>query len=549
MAKRLFVLFVVVALFFPVLAVSSVNGQRKVAQLGVVNDFPSPSVSPETLDLGELRPGSEAKGTFFTKKKGVVNPEWFAEAPEGWEPAEENTLPGLVGEAPAPLVMTLRFVKVTARADKKYASVLLRMETGGRHASFSRALPLGDIAESLQFNYVGGTYRLSFTAKLTELSPEPMLDLDALLVDFGKTRAGEKVSRRIHLTNRGKNPLKWKVRTVGEDGEPLAGRFVSFRRVLVDAPAVLTGQPQEGMELSGNWAKEDGFPSGQGEQTSLQYRFTGTGIILHFWKSPEAGVLSAFIDGQFVDVIDGISEIRERTEVMIVENQPDGPHLLTIKCGNGPVAFEGATIFGAPTTRGPRGWVNVFPDSGMTTRETDYINITLNTRGMLPGFYSDRLQFSSNGGAAELQFFLEIAGDTQVRLLDVHRYLAGSGCLLTTTPQSETALIRARKYSYAGLAFRLFPAGSPGTTEFYRWYNAATEDHFYSYDPNGAKHLAGYVFVGSIGNIGTSKLTGTRELYRWVNRKTRHHFYTTDQSGGGITKKGFQFDGISGFVK
>jgi len=63
------------------------------------------------------------------------------------------------------------------------------------------------------------------------------------------------------------------------------------------------------------------------------------------------------------------------------------------------------------------------------------------------------------------------------------------------------------------------------------------------------KSLKGYVFEGSIGNIGTSRLTNTRELYRWHNPKRRSHFYTTDQKGEGIAGKGYNFDGIAGYVR
>jgi hypothetical protein len=105
-------------------------------------------------------------------------------------------------------------------------------------------------------------------------------------------------------------------------------------------------------------------------------------------------------------------------------------------------------------------------------------------------------------------------------------------------------------YRKEGIAFRLFAPGTPGTTEFYRWYSTKKDDHYYSYDLNGgAKSIKGYVFEGSIGNIGTSKLTNTRELYRWYNPATGRHFYTTDQKGDNFAEKGYKFDGIAGYVR
>jgi hypothetical protein len=423
------------------------------------------------------------------------------------------------------------------------------METGGRSVSLSRELPLGELRERVQFNYIGGKQNVFFAARLSELAAVPILELDAFRIDFGKIRAGEIVSKRVHLTNLGKTLLKWKVRVAGANDETGGGRYLSFQRVISESPSALSGQIQEGLDFSGNWTKKGGFPEGQGEQSSMKYRFNGTGITLYFWKSPETGKFSAFLDGQLVNVLDGFSENRERAEALIAENQPDGPHLLTVICGAGPTTFEGVSVYGKPVEKGSRGWVTVFPDSGFTSRETDYINISVNTHGLLPGIYGGRILFSSNGGDNDLQFSLEVAGDAHSRLLDIHRYLAGSDCLLTSTPQTETALIKARGYHYAGIPFRLFVPGTPGAIDFYRWFNPASGDHYYSYKHDAGKSLPGYTFEGAIGNIGTSKLAGTRELYRWVNRKTKHYFYTTDQSGEGMAQKGFQYDGISGFVK
>jgi hypothetical protein len=303
------------------------------------------------------------------------------------------------------------------------------------------------------------------------------------------------------------------------------------------------------LELTGTWAEEGGYPSGQGEQNTLRYRFTGTGISLCFWKSPDGGPFSVFLDDQYIDIIDGFAERRERAEVLIADAQTDDPHLLAIVNGGGKVTLEGVRLFGKPIQRGPHGWITVFPDSGVTTRETDYINVALNTRQLLPGIYGGRVFFTSNGGEADVEVFLDVVAETQARFMDVHRYLAGFDYLYTTNPQAEATRLQVKGYRHTGIAFRLFAPGTPGTTDFFRWFNPLKGDHFYSYDPKGGKPLPGYLFEGSIGNIGTSRLTGTRELYRWFSPTTNGHFYTTDQGGEGITKKGYRFDGIAGFVR
>lgn len=547
MIKKVLFLFAILVFSLPIRGVFALAEQPLSASPLRDMRLPAPTVAPEMIDLGVLRPGEEGKASFFVNDAGAVNPDWFAEAPDGWENVEKNGFPGLVGEAPTTLQVALRCQKVFTRDEMKYAALILRMSAGDRSVSFTREVPLGDLCERLQFNFVGARQHVFIVARLSEIPPIPYLELDALRVDFGKVRPGETVSQRLHLTNKGKTPLKWKVRTGG--GEAFMGRYCSFRRVLIDAPSVLIGQALEGLELSGNWEKKGGYPAGQGEQSVLKYQFDGTGITLYFWRSPEGGALSAFLDGQFVDVIDGYAQTQESAEFTLAEDLTDGPHVLTVVCGDGKTAFEGVMVSGKQTVHGPRGWITIFPDSGMTTRETDYINISMNTRGLLPGVYGETLLFSSNGGDTEVRLFLEVVGDRQSRLLDVHRYLSNSDLLLTSTPQEETARIKARGYRYGGVAFRLFSPGTPGTTDFHRWFNPTIGDHFYSYNPDGARRLPGYIYEGSIGNIGTSRLAGTRELYRWVNPKTKRHFYTTDLNGEGMAQKGYQYDAIAGFIK
>jgi hypothetical protein len=271
--------------------------------------------------------------------------------------------------------------------------------------------------------------------------------------------------------------------------------------------------------------------------------------MLFFWKSPDGGSFSVFFDEQLAGFIDSHAERRERGEALIIEEQIEGPHLLAIVTGTGRVTLEGARIFGQQVQKGPRGWISVFPDSGFTTRETDYINIALRTQRLMPGIYGDHIFFTSNGGNADVEVFLEVAAETTPKFLEVHRYLAGSDYLYTTNPQAEAKRLQLKGYRHLGIAFRLFAPGTPGTTDFFRWFNPSKGDHYYSHDPKGDKPLPGYLFEGSIGNIATSRLTGTRELYRWLNPAKGSHFYTTDEAGEGLSKKGYRFEGIAGFVR
>jgi len=517
------------------------------------------AIHPREIDLGSLGPGEEAGRVFYLKNLGSGVLDWTLEPPEGWGATENPDISGVLYDKPEPIRILVTFLNESGSAARQSrGTLLLKLEAGGQMAAYRREVPLGVFRETIRFSSAAGTRTVFVLVRLTELASASMLSLEPFRIDFGTVRPGEPVTRRIHVRNRGKEILKWKAGIAGSRGMPSRapvpeGRYVSFRNEAVAGTGSYpsTAALREGLELSGAWSEERGYPAGQGESNALRYRFTGTGIGLFIWKSPEGGPLSVFLDEQFVNQIDGYSEQRQWEEVRIAEGRPDGPHLLTIINGPGRVAIEGVRVLARPLLRGPRGWITVFPDSGMTTRETDYVNIALNTRQLTPGLYGDHVYFTSNGGAADVEVFLEVTADAAPSsLIQVYRYQAASDYLYTSNPQAEASRLQARGFTGQGLAFRLFVPGTPGTREFYRWFNPAKGDHFYSYDPQGGgKPLAGYHLEGSIGNIATSRLAGTRELYRWVHPGAGLHFYTTDSSGEGITKKGYRFDGIAGYVR
>jgi hypothetical protein len=515
------------------------------------------TASPREIDLGSLGPGEEAQGVFYLKNVGSGSTSWYADGPEGWTALENRGLSGTVGENTEQVKITLKFLNKNGPGKLLNCSLLLRLEGGGQYAVFRREAPVGVLRESLRFSFPSGTRTVFFHARLSELASASRLDVEPIRIDFGVVRPGEQISRRVQVTNRGKEILKWRVALAGTRGIPVTaptppGRYVSFLNETAGGTGSypVVAQLREGLDLSGQWSEERGYPATQGEQSALRYRFIGTGIALLIRKTPDGGLLSIYLDEQFLTMIDGYAERPEYVETLLVEDQPETPHLLTVVSIGGRVIIEGVRIFGRPSLKGPRGWISVTPDSGMTTRETDYVNITLNTRQLMPGNYSEYVFFRSNGGDAGVEVSLEVVAETQPRLLDVSCYQSGSDYLYTTNPQAEATRLRVKGYKNLGIAFRLFSPGTPGTTEFFRWFNPVKGDHFYSSDPvGGGKPLQGYLFEGSIGNIATSRLTGTRELYRWHNPNTGCHFYTTNQGGEGLGKKGYRFDGITGFVR
>lgn len=512
-------------------------------------------VNPREIDLGSLGPGEETEGVFYLKNMGSGSVDWSTEGPEGWIRSGSQGLAGMVGEAPMPIKVQLTLLNEKGPGRLWNCSLLLRLEGGGQTVSYRREAPLGALRESIRINSRGGARTVFFNARLSELASTSLLGVEPLRIDYGAVRPGEQVTRRVQVTNRGKEPLTWKAglpprKRVPETELITKGRYVTFlNEAAIGAGSYPTaGQLREGLELTGPWAEEGGHPVSQADRSILRYRFTGTGISLFIKKTPEGGPFTVFLDDQFVNLLDSFSDRRERVEILIVDDQPEVSHTLSVINGGGRVVIEGVRIFGKPVLKGPAGWIHIFPNSGVTTRETDYVNIVLNANRLVPGVYGEQIFFTSNGGEANVEVFLEVATLTQTRFLDVHRYLSGSDYLFSTNPQAEAS--RLKGYKHLGIAFRLFSPGTPGTTDFSRWYNPTKGDHFYSPDPlGGAKPPAGYLLEGSIGNIATVRLAGTRELYRWYHPKTGAYFFTTDQTGEGLGKKGYRFDGIVGFVR
>ena len=511
------------------------NGEPSIIGNGRLQ--PVLTVTPREVDLGALGPGEEAKGLFYLKNVGSGSLDWSLEGPEGWTRGESQNLSGVVGELPEPITLRLVFLNEKAQGKSSSCPLLLRLESGDQMASFRREAPIGTLRESIRINSSGGARTVFFNVNLSELASTSLLEVDPLKIDFGVVRPGEQITRRVQVTNRGKVPLTWKAmlpakKRMAETELITKGRYVSFLSDAASAGSYpASGQLREGLELAGPWAQEAGYPVSQSDRSILRYRFTGTGISLFVKKTPEGAPFTVFIDEQFINLFDSFSERRERVEILITDDQPELPHTLAIVNGGGRVIVEGVRIFGKPVLKGPPGWINIFPNSGMTTRETDYVNVVLNANRLTPGVYGEQISFSSNGGDADVEVFLEVATMTQARFLDVHRYLAGTDYLFTTNPQAEAS--RLQGYRHLGIAFRLFSPGTPGTTDFSRWYNPVKRDHFYWSDASGAgKPPTGYLFEGSIGNIATFRLAGTRELYRWYHPE-RGSLFLYDGSGRG----------------
>ena len=518
--------------------------------------------SPREIDLGLLSSGRALNGTVILRNSGSGPLNWTVAVPEGWTAAGRESLGGSLQNSAVEMQVRLKVLRDDlsdrrAGAEKSPLPVQVTLEAGDQVMTATRSIEAGEHRETLRLESNGGSGSLHFSFRLVDRSTEPLIGVSPVRLDFGAALQGEQVSRRVRLNNQGWNTLKWKAAQGakadrGDRAPAVRGKLVSFYSE--EAPAGdLYAAPRhlkDRLDLNGKWIQEQGYPSAPEEGGSLRYRFTGNGVSVYFRKGPDRGQLAVFLDDKFLFQQDALAEHAESAEVPVAEGLPNAAHTLVLANRNAPVAVEGVRVFGSEIARLPGAGIALSPREGVVTRQTHYVNITVDTRKLAPGHYGGFIEFDSNGGLADVELSLDIVQDNVPKVLDVYRYVRDADYFFTTNPQAESSVLQTRGYQKQGVAFRLFSPGAPGTTEFYRWFHPARGDHFYGYHLKSAKRpMQGYVLEGTIGNIATSRLTSTRELYRWYHPARRQYFFSVDPKGEGIQKKGYQFDGIAGYVR
>lgn len=517
------------------------------------------TVTPREIDFGSIGPDEGAKASFILKNSGSGAVEWSVIGPEGWTLMETQKLGGLLRDKPGNLRIHISSLKEAlhenAGKTRNSYPVQMTLETENRLVSYQKHLTPGAHREMLKLVSNSGTRTIFVRFKLVSAGSGPVILVEPVRVDLGVVRPGEQAARRVKVTNRGINTLKWRasVQENPNTGSPAKrGRYISFQNEDVKGSGVyaLPSHLKDVMDISGKWSELNGYPSGNTSHHTLKYRFWGTGISVFFSVEPDGGDLTAYVDEKLKNNQECHAGQKERAECMVVEGLTYGPHTLTVLSKGSHVMIEGVGIYGKDVIKGNPGWISIFPDSGTTTRETDFVNIMVNMQQAGPGYYEENVVFDSDGGQSVVEVSLEVSEDTISKSVDVYRYALDSDYFYTSNPQEDTRIIQARGYRKQGIAFRLFSSGAPGTTAFYRWYHPGKKIHYYSYDRHGeGRSLKGYTFEGTIGNIGTSRLTNTRALYRWFNPATGSRFYTTDPNGEGHLRKGYRFDGIAGYVR
>jgi hypothetical protein len=573
--KNYFIFIIVALIVHPFISVAQNNINPEQNQIIIKQNIQSPvngngepllpvlTITPREINIGIITDDKSGEGIFTLKNmsSGVID--WWTDGPEGWEKSEKQKLSSVVKNNTDSLRIEIRLLTVKSLLSDSSSKIALhnvemKLETGSGKLICHKEFPAGTHKEAIKINSASGQKIIFVTFIIVSTQKLPMINLNPLRLDMGSILPERTISKKIMVTNSGKEMLTWSVAVQKHKSNETPanlkkGRYISFVNEETRESGVyaLPRHLKENMELTGRWTESNGYPSGAEGENFIKINFSGTGIILYLLTCPDEINLTLYLDKTLIDDHKLFANIKEKKgELLVAEGLTDGPHVLTVISKDSRLVFEGVKILGENIFHLPAGSINIMPNSGATTSQTNYLRVTLNTGQMTPGYYADDIVFDTNGGEGIVEVFAEVIPDNTLKIIDIYRYYNGTDYLFTATPQLETKRLSQNNYTKEGIAFRLFKPETPGTTCFYRWYNPQNKNHFYHYNlAGGGKNLQGYVFEGSIGNIATSRLTNTRELYRWYNSKTGYYFYSTDLKGGKINKKRYRFDGIAGYVK
>jgi len=520
------------------------------------------TIMPREVDLGSIQPNSTAFGEFKLSDLTPGAADCAASCPDGWEAAAGKALPVKVSHEPFSLRVELTVSETPdkARIDKSkdpiYAAKM-KMEAAGKELICQKNLKAGRHRKEIGLTFAGGRRTVFVEFRIQPAQGVPSIHLYPQRLDLGIQTPGKILSKKIELTNRSREKLQWSVVGPAENKatalpmESKQERYFSFRNEEPPEPGkyLVPEHLKDAMELFGKWTERNGYPLIKSGAGSLKYRFQGTGISLFLQSHTPDGNCSVYLDEAPVNLPEELSGEWEKKEILIAEGLADGFHTLNLLIKGGNLEMEGVKVFGREAQRGPRGWITVFPNSGTTLSEIDYLHVKVDTTSLTPGIYGDDILFQTNAGEAAAEVYVNIVPDTGQKVLDVYLYTNDFDFLYTSDPQSEARRLYQNRYIKEGIAFRLFAPQTPGTTAFHRWYNPVIKDHFYAYErTGGGKRLEGYLYEGTIGNIATSRMTNTRELYRWYNPSTGRHYYSTHTKLPPTLKK-YRFDGIAGYVR
>jgi len=152
-------------------------------------------------------------------------------------------------------------------------------------------------------------------------------------------------------------------------------------------------------------------------------------------------------------------------------------------------------------------------------------------------------------------------------VVPIYRYLQPEvhDHFYTTDPAEIGAITYGKKgklgYVSEGTVFNIFTHHHAGLVPVHRYYNKSCKDHFYTTDGGemgtteiGKIGYHDYEYEGVVGYCSPSEFFGSVPVFRYYNAATKDHFYTTNADEIGTTTvgntgaHGYTFEGIFGYA-
>ena len=525
------------------------------------------AISEREIDLGFVSIGQDKEAIFFIKGVGAASQAWTISMPEAWFPLGKTELMGISVGNEEKVSIRIRAIKrmgsFSEDTNAPMFPVQIILENRSTQLICVKELPAGFYREAIRIETPEGLskvlyIRFNLTGSEEDTIPPIFLSVSPSRLDYGKNKRGQSISKRMLITNKGPGTIDWNIQIVpfshDKPNQPhILEQYISFvndhavNRGVYAVPPHLKQQ----LRLQGTWAEQNGYPVTRG-QSALKMDFYGRSLTILLKKVDMKEVrFAGRINNVLVrpdDILPGTDDASEEIEILLSDNLQEGHHTLALDFNGDGVMLEGILTRRMDVTEGNSRQIIISPTAGSTSKQTHYINITINTAQVLPGIYTNQIIVASKDDKIAIPLYYEVIPD-QLGSIDIYRYRGGTSYLYAPGIPSEDLRLTSRGFVKEGLAFRLFQSDVPATLPLHKWYNPATISQFYSYDLAQGNRLKGYVYEGVIGNIATSKIDGTRELYRWFNPKTKRFLFALDPRGTEKTKKGYVFQGITGYVK
>ncbi|NTW78204.1 MAG: hypothetical protein HGB33_10635, partial [Syntrophaceae bacterium] len=228
------------------------------------------AITPRELDIGTIGAGETLSGVFTLKNMGAGSMSWYTFGPEGWKAEENQRLSGVVENGAASLRVEVQVSSngPTANASKSKASVdqvKITMSAGNARLVCRKNLSAGQHREAIKVISVGGSRTIFVKFKIVDNQELAQINLNPERLDMGSVRQGKNISKKIRLTNKGKEILNWSVaaqkQRYGDIRKSLfkKEKYISFGNEEMRGRGVYTppADLKESMYVSGKWAEND----------------------------------------------------------------------------------------------------------------------------------------------------------------------------------------------------------------------------------------------------------------------------------------------------